>query len=285
MQLAMNSRASAFGPSLVLLGLLCQETGASIAVMLFGAIGPIGIVALRLGFSAIILMLVAHPRIIEHSRIDWLTAMGFGLVLSGMNIFFYLALTRLPLGMTVTIELLGPLTLSVVTAHRKINWLWAGLAAVGVALLGGTSAAFDLLGVAFALVAGCFWVGYILLSKATGQHFNGLQGLSVAMATGAVVAFPIALGTVGTALFEPHVLLAGLGIALLSSMAPYALEMTALRHTPPATFSILLALAPAVAAAAGFVFLGQGISQHDVIGIAAVVAASIGVVFTSGPGR
>ncbi|AJQ90787.1 EamA family transporter [Propionibacterium freudenreichii] len=281
---ALPARSTLFGPSLVVTGLFCQETGASIAVMLFPAVGPAGIVALRLVFSAIILCAVARPSLRGRRPIAWYTAIAFGLVLTGMNLFFYLALDRLPLGTTVTIELLGPLTLSVVAGRRWMNLVWAGLALVGVVLLGGSATHLDPLGVAFTLVAAAFWAGYILLSKATGRHFAGIQGLAVAMVAGSVVTVPIALATTGSRLFGPHVLIAGLGIALLSSVAPYALEMTALRRTPAATFAILLALAPAVAAAAGFFILGQTMTIHDVFGIVAVICASIGAVCTP-PGK
>ena len=178
----------------------------------------------------------------------------------------------------------GPLTLSVVAGRRWMNLLWAVLAFLGVLLLGGSSTHLDPLGVAFTLVAATFWAGYILLSKATGRHFAGIQGLAVAMVAGSVVTVPIALATTGRRLFEPHVLIAGLGIALLSSVAPYALEMTALRRTPAATFAIIVALAPAVAAAAGFFILGQKLTTHDVFGIVAVICASIGAVCTP-PGK
>lgn len=269
-----------FGPSLVVVGLTCQEVGASIAVKLFPAVGPVGMVALRLVFSAILLLLIARPNWGAYSARGWRIAVLFGLVLGAMNVFFYLALDRLPLGTAVTIEVLGPLALSVVTGRRWINLVWAVLAAGGVVLLGGGATDLDPVGVVFALLAAAMWAAYILLSKATGDYFPGLSGLAIATTVGALLTAPIAAVQVGVGLLSPYILLAGLGIAVLSSTIPYALELTALRHTSAATFAILLALAPAIAAGAGFLILSQLLSTLELLGIAAVIIASIGAIRT-----
>ena len=263
----------------VVLGLICQEVGAGIAVTLFPQAGAVGVVALRLTFSAIILLAVFRPAIRGRTRADWLTAVTFGLVLAVMNVLFYLSLTRLALGAAVTIEYLGPLILSVVVSRRASAWLWAALALVGVALLGrGGFDHLDPIGVVLALGAGAMWVGYILLSARTGSRFRRLDGLALAMAVGAIVTIPFGAATAGSALLHPSVLLLGLGVAVLSSAVPYGLELLALRRLPASTFSILLSIAPALAALAGLVILQQPLTVVDAVAIGLVVVASMGAV-------
>lgn len=170
---------------LVVTGLICQEAGAAFAITLFPALGPIATVAVRLMFSAIILMAVFRPRLRGRTRRDWLIVVAFGLVLASMNILFYESLARLDLGAAVTIEFLGPLILAVVVSRKASSWLWALLAFAGVALLGrGGFESLDPIGVAFALAAGGAWVGYILLSARTGGRFERLDGLAIAMSVG-----------------------------------------------------------------------------------------------------
>jgi inner membrane transporter RhtA len=263
----------------VLAGLVCQEVGAGVAVTLFPQVGALGMVALRLSFSAIILAVAFRPSLRRRSRSDWLTVVGFGLVLAVMNALFYEAIARIPLGTAVTIEFLGPLVLSVVVSRRASAWLWAVLALLGVGLLGRQGFEnLDPLGVVFALAAGAMWVSYILLSARTGRHFARLDGLAIAMAVGAVVSIPFGAVTAGPTLVAPHVLLFGLAVAVLSSAIPYALELLALRRLPSSTFSILLSLAPALAAVAGFVILHQVLDVLDALAIAFVIVASMGAV-------
>lgn len=264
---------------LVLGGGIFQEVGASLAVTLFPAVGALGIVSLRLAFSAIALLLIARPSFRARNRQDWLTVVGFGVALATMNGLFYQALERIPLGATVTIEVLGPLILSVVMSRRASSWLWAILAFAGVALLGGGSFGhLDPVGVIFAFGAAAAWAGYILLSARTGQRFAGLDGLAIALCIGAVIMVPLGIRSAGPALFTPTILLLGAAVALLSSTIPYALELIALRRLPSATFSILMSLTPAFATAAGFLILGQRLSWVAFIAIALVIAASIGAV-------
>lgn len=273
-------RAAAIGATgLVIAGLICQEIGAAIAVTFFPQVGSLGMVSLRLFFSALVLMLIFRPSLRGRSRSDWLTVIGFGLVLATMNVLFYAALNFLHLGTTVTLEVLGPLILSVVISRRASAWLWALLAFAGVALLGrGGFNDLHPLGVALALGAGAMWVGYILLSARTGRHFSRLDGLAIAMSIGAVVTVPFGVLTAGPPLFNPVVLGLGLAVALLSSAIPYGLELLALRRLPASTFSILLSLAPGLAALAGLVILGQQLMWVDAAAIALVVVASMGAV-------
>lgn len=278
------SRAGALGPSsLVVLGLVCQDAGAALAVTLFPQVGPLGMVTLRLTFSALILLAVFRPSVRARTGADWMTVLGFGLVLAAMNVLFYLALERLPLGATVTIEVLGPLVLSVVAGRRASGWLWATLAFAGVALLGrGGLDALDPWGVLFAVLAGAAWAGYILLSARTGRSFARLDGLAIAMGIGALVTLPFGAVAAGAALLVPAVLATGLAVAILSSAIPYGLELLALRRLPAAAFSILMSLSPAMAGLAGFVILRQALDALDVVAIALVVIASMGAVRAGG---
>jgi inner membrane transporter RhtA len=267
---------------LVIAGLACQEVGASIAVLLFPQVGPLGMVMLRLVFSAIVLLAIARPRVRGHSLADWRAVALFGLVLALMNALFYLALERLPLGVTVTIEVLGPLVLSIVAARRASAWLWAVLAFAGVVALGGGGwDRLDPLGVLFALGAAGSWAFYILASARVGRAFPKLDGLALAMAVGAIVALPFGIADAGAALLRIDLVALGAAVAVLSSTIPYAFELIALRRLPAAVFAILMSLAPATAALAGFVFLGQQMTWLELIGIALVIAASIGAVRSS----
>jgi len=267
---------------LVVAGLACQEVGASIAVLLFPEMGPLGIVMLRLGFSAILLLLIARPALRGHSRDGWIAVIAFGVVLAVMNGLFYLALERLPLGVTVTIEVLGPLVLSIVAARRASAWLWAALAFVGVLALGGGGwERLDPIGVLFALGAAASWAFYILASARVGREFPKLDGLALAMSVGAIIALPFGIASAGGALLRPDLLLLGVGVAVLSSTIPYAFELVALRRLPASSFAILMSLAPATAAIAGWVLLGQALSWLEIVGISLVIVASIGAVRSS----
>ena len=267
---------------LVVAGLLCQELGAAIAVLVFPEVGPLGMVMLRLVFSALILCAIARPRLRGHSRAAWRAVAGFGTVLACMNGTFYLALERLDLGVTVTIEVLGPLVLSVVLARRASAWLWAGLALAGVVALGaGGWEKLDPIGVGFALLAAVSWAGYIRGSAAVGRAFAGIDGLALAMAVGAVIALPFGVIDAGSALLHPGLVGLGAAVAVLSSTIPYAAELAALRRLSESAFGILMSLGPATAATAGFLLLGQHLRWLEVIGIALVVIASAGAVWMS----
>ena len=275
-------RLGAQGPALVILALLCQEVGASFAVLVFPVAGPVGMVAIRLWFSAIVLWILVRPKIRGLSRAAWRTVLGYGLVLTAMNLTFYLSLERLPLGTAVTIEVLGPLALSVITGRRWLSLLWALIAFGGVMLLSWQPNAepLDPIGVGFALAAAVMWASYILMTKRTTEHFSGMTGFTLGMTVGAIVVTPLAAATTGASLFEPNVLLIGFAIALLSSAIPYGLEMRALRVLPASTFSVLLALAPAIAALTGAIVLQQHLTLAAYLGIALVTLAGIGAVRT-----
>lgn len=278
------TRRPASAVALVVAGLACQEVGAAIAFLLFPQAGPLGMVCLRLVFSALVLWLIARPRLRGLRRADWTAAIWFGVVLAVMNGLFYLALERLALGVTVTIEVLGPLVLSIVASRRASAWLWAGIAFAGVVALGGGGwDRLDPLGVLFAVGAAGSWAFYILASARVGARFPRLDGLAIAMAAGAAVSLPFGIWDAGAALLRVDVLALGAAVALLSSTIPYALELVALRRLPASAFSVLMSLAPATAALAGFVLLGQHLAWLEVAGIALVIVASIGAVRAARP--
>ncbi|CAL9633309.1 EamA family transporter [Streptomyces sp. enrichment culture] len=268
------------GVGLVLAGAVSVQFGSACAALLFPRAGALGTVALRVTLAAVLLLIVARPRLRGLTRGDWAVAGGFGLALGGMNLLFYQAIDRIPLGPAVTLEVLGPLLLSVAAARRVSGVLWAALALAGVALLGGGMGGLDLTGAAFAVAAGAMWAAYIVLGARAGGRFPRLEGLALAMAVAALVSLPPGLASAGGTLLEPHVLVLGLGIAVLSSGVPYTLELLALRRLPAATFAVLMSLAPALAALAGLLVLEQGLAPVQWLAIALVVAASAGAVRT-----
>lgn len=282
------SRARASGTlgasSLVVVGLVAQDAGAAISVMLFPHLGPGGMAAVRLAWSAVILLLIARPALRGRSRGDWVTVVGFGAALGAMNLSFYEAISRIPLGIAVTIEVLGPLILSVVMGRRLLSLLWAALALVGVALLGGANVErLDPVGVGFAVAAGALWAGYILASAATGRRFARLDGLAIAMTVGAALVLPFGAATAGAAILDPRWLGVGLAVAVLSSTVPYAFELLALRRLPESAFGVLMSLSPAIAALAGLVLLGQPVTALDAVAIVLVIVASAGAVLSARP--
>ncbi|MFJ6935320.1 EamA family transporter [Streptomyces sp. NPDC101132] len=271
------------GPvALVISAGISVQFGAALAVTLMPRAGAAGVVSLRLVAAAVVLLLVCRPRIRGYSRADWTTVLAFGVAMAGMNGLFYQAVERIPLGPAVTLEVLGPLVLSVFASRRLSSLLWAGLALCGVALLGGVGGSgmgsLDPLGAAFALGAGAMWAAYIVFSARTGRRFPQADGLALAMAFAAVISLPLGIAEAGSKLVVPSTLALGLGVALLSSVLPYTLELLALRRLPAPTFAVLMSLEPAIAATAGFLVLGQGLSLTDALAIALVIAASMGAV-------
>jgi inner membrane transporter RhtA len=194
-----------------------------------------------------------------------------------MNLAFYAAIQRIPLGIAVTIEFVGPLAVAIIGSRRRLDLLWVALAAAGiVGLMRGDSHSLDALGVSLALVAGCLWGAYILVNARVGRTFAGGTGLAIAMCVASVVALPVGIAQGGTQLLQPHVLLVGAAVGMLSSAIPYTLEMEALRRIATNVFGVLMSLEPAVAALAGFLIIDQSLSVRELIGIALVVAASVG---------
>ncbi|WP_267717267.1 EamA family transporter [Streptomyces sp. CoH17] len=268
--------------ALVVGGIFSQQFGSAVANLLFDRVGAPGVVTLRLTVSAMVLLALCRPALRGHRRGDWAVVVAFGVALGGMNLLFYQALARIPLGTAVTLEVLGPLVLSVVAARRASSWLWAALALAGVVLLGrGDAGGGDLAGAAFALGAGAMWAAYILLASRAGSRFPKADGLALAMAVGALLSLPAGTVGAGSALLNPVALALGAAVALLSSVLPYTLELMSLRRLPAGTFAVLMSLAPAVAALAGRLVLGQDLGTRETLAILLVVAASAGAVRAS----
>jgi inner membrane transporter RhtA len=249
--------------------------GSALAKHLFSEVGSFGTVALRLSFAAAVLMLLWRPSL-RLSRHTWTIVLSYGVILGLMNQCFYLALARLPLGIAVTIEFLGPLAVALAGSRRWLDAFWAVLAAGGVLLLMEGRGELDPVGVLFALAAGACWGLYILVGAALGRHTTEGNGLALGMAVAAVVAVPLGVADSGTALIQPWVLVAGLGVALLSSAIPYSLDLEALRKIPPRVFGILMSLEPAMAALIGLIVLQESLHASQWIAVLCVVAASAG---------
>jgi inner membrane transporter RhtA len=270
-------------PLLVLGGVVSVQFGGALAATLIPRIGAPGTVTLRLGLGVVVLLAVARPRLRGRAARDWRAVLAFGAVLGLMNLSFYLALARLPLGVAVTIEFVGPLGLAAVLSRRARDLLAVAVAAAGVVLVNGRDLhAVDWTGVGFGLLAGLCWAGYILLSAETGRRFAQLDGLALAMVVGTLLVAPYGIATARGELVGGHELLVGAAVAVLSSVLPYSLELLALRRMRPAVFGILLSLEPAVGALAGLVVLGQRLDAVQILGMAAVVAASIAVTRSRG---
>lgn len=271
-----------FGPvGLVLAGGISVQFGGALAVTMIPRAGSLGVVTLRLLVAAVVLLVVCRPSLRGHSRTDWGTVVVFGVTMAAMNGLFYQSLARIPLGPAVTLEVLGPLALSVLTSRRALNAVWAGLALAGVFLLGGGGfSSLDPVGVAFALGAGAMWATYIVFSARTGRRFPQADGLALAMVVAAVAFLPLGIAESGTRLLNPVTIALGSAVAVLSSVLPYTLELLALRRLPASTFAILMSLEPAIAATAGFLILHQALSVTEALAIGLVIGASMGAVRT-----
>ncbi len=269
------TRVPAFG--LVGGAIASVQFGSALASQLFAQVGPGGAVLLRLVSATIVLVVLWRPRLTGWSRRELLLAGSFGLVLAGMNLSFYAALHRIPLGIAVTIEFVGPLAVAIGSSRRPRDLLWVALAVLGILALtrGGTSGLSGV-GILFALLAGGFWGAYILLNSRVGRAFEGGAGLAVAMVVAALVTLPIGVADGGSRLLTMRSLLIGSAVGMLSSAIPYSFEVEALRRLDPGVFAVLMSLEPAVAALAGFLVLGQGLGSRGVFGIVLVVLASIG---------
>jgi len=263
-----------------MLSIVSVQLGAAIAKSLFDSLGPGGTVFLRIAFASLVLLLLVRPKLRGHDRNAYLVAGLFGLALAMMNLSIYLAIDRIPLGVVVTLAFVGPLGVAVAGSRRVLDVLWVVLAAAGILLLAPLGAFsgmnLDPVGVAFALLAGCLWASYILLSARTGSTFPGGTGLVIALCVGTVVLAPVGIAGAGSAFLDPKLLLAGFGVAMLSSAIPFSLELEALRKIPARVFGVLMSLEPAVAALAGLVVLGERLGIRAVVAIFFVTVAAAG---------
>ncbi|MBI5169596.1 MAG: DMT family transporter [Candidatus Eisenbacteria bacterium] len=266
----------------ILGAIVSVQGGAALAKGLFPVLGAMGTCGLRVGFSAVILVAAFRPWRRRTTAEQWRALVLYGLVLGMMNLVFYLSLSRIPLGLAVTLEFVGPLGLAVAGSRRAVDLAWVLLAAAGIALItpwagGGV----DPLGVLLALGAGACWAAYIVLGGRVSRMVPGGDAVAIGMVFASFVALPAAVATGGFLRLTPALAAAGIGVALLSSAIPYTLEMVALKALPARTFGILMSLEPAVAAIAGWLFLHERLSPSQCLAVALVIAASTGATLTT----
>jgi inner membrane transporter RhtA len=278
--LSSSQRAESVG--LVLGGIVSVQVGAAVATTLFDELGPTGTVLLRVMFAALVLVAVWRPTVRTFSSDGLRLVAMFGVALAAMNLCFYEALDRIPLGIAVALEFVGPLGVAIAASRRPLDLAWVVLAGGGIVLLSpAPGGSLDELGVAFALLAGGFWAAYIVLAARVGRKFSGGTGLALAMVVATALLLPVGIPGGGAELLDPRLLAVAFAVALLSSAIPYSVELEALRRLAAGTFGVLMSLEPAVAALAGLVILGQDLSATEVAAIALVVAASAGALGTA----
>lgn len=263
---------------------LSVQVGASLAVGLLAGYAPVSVVALRLLFSAAILLLLRPPRIRSTPGHAWRSAFLLGLVFVGMNSAFYLAISRIPLGVAVTIEFVGPLAAAVLGSHRRRDLAWVALAAAGVwVLAGGRLEASDALGVAAAFGAGLGWFLFIAVGTRVARDWPDGRGLTAALVVGAAVAIPIAasVGDLGAVVARPADLGIAFFVAVFSSALPWSFELAAMSRLGPMTYGVLTSLEPAIAVLVGFALLAQRLDAAEIVAIGLVVAASVGASFAA----
>jgi inner membrane transporter RhtA len=270
------SRAPSGG--LVIAAIASVQFGGALAVHLFASVGPGGAVLLRLASASVVLLAVSSPRLGGLAPRSLPLTAAFGLVLAGMNLSFYASIDRIPLGIAVSLEFVGPLAVAVGGSRRWIDLVWVVLAVAGILALthAGGARPVDGLGVAFALLAGCCWGAYILLSARVGRMFERGTGLALAMCFASLVTLPVGVAAAGARLVAPRSLALGCAVGMLSSAIPYSFELEALRRIAAPVFGVLMSLEPAMAALAGLLVLDQGLSARTLVGIVLVISASVG---------
>lgn len=266
----------------VLFAIISVQSGAAIAKGLFPIIGATGTASLRIAISAIILLAVYRPNLSKITSTQWKFVVPYGLSLGAMNLIFYMAIERIPIGLAVTLEFIGPLLVAVLGSKRIIDFLWILLAAAGIVLIAPWSNnGIDLVGVLFALLAGGLWAAYIVLGGKISKIMKGGDAVATGMLFAALLIVPF--GIIGNGLnnLTPNLWGLGIALALLSSAIPFTLEMKALGQMPARTFSILMSLEPAAASICGLVFLQEYLSVNEILAVIFVIIASVGATLTS----
>ncbi|MBZ9752853.1 EamA family transporter [Deinococcus sp. HMF7604] len=268
----------------LLLAVLSVQGGAAFAKGLFAQLGPVGATGLRIGLAAVFLALIFRPRWLALTTAQWRVLLSYGLVLGAMNLLYYLSLARIPLGLAVTLEFVGPLVLATVTSRQKLDLLWVALAASGIVLITPWSGeSLDTLGMVLALLAGACWAVYVVLGGRVSQVLPTSVGVAAGMLVAALAVLPVVLLTHAWTGLTPQLLGAGALLAILSSAVPFTLELVALRALPARTFSVLLSLEPAVAALFGWALLHETLLPSQWVAVALVVLASAGGAWTMRP--
>jgi inner membrane transporter RhtA len=270
----------------ILLAVFSVQGGATIAKGLFPVVGAAGTAAIRIGLSAVILVAVFRPPVHRLTAAQWRAVVPYGVSIGVMNLVFYQALVRIPLGLAVTLEFVGPLGVAIVSSRRALDGMWVALAAIGIALItpwqaGSAAGSVDPLGVAIALVTGGCWAAYIVLGGRVSRVLTGSVAVATGMSIATLTVLPIALAGGRLGSFAPHLYAAGVALAVLSSALPFTLEMHALGALPGRTFSILMSLEPAVAALCGLVLLGEHLTTSQWLAVGLVIAASVGATVTA----
>jgi inner membrane transporter RhtA len=269
---------------LIVLGMVFTATGSGFAKLLFPLVGASGATALRLTLAALVLVLVFRPWRYRLTGAQWRAVALYGAAMGAMNLFFYAAIELIPLGIAVALEFTGPLTVALLGARKPLDFFWILLAVAGFALLlpwSSTTGDISPLGILLALAAGACWAGYILFGQRAGTG-GGPHIAALGVGTAALIALPLGIAGAGTALLDPAVLPLGLAVALLSSAIPYSLDMIALPRIPARLFGILMSGQPALAALSGLVILGETLIGLQILGIAAIITASVGATLTIG---
>ncbi|MDN3672912.1 DMT family transporter [Flavobacterium branchiarum] len=266
----------------ILLAIISVQFGAAIAKSLFPSIGAAGTASLRIGISAIILYLAYRPNLRKITPEQWKLVIPYGLSLGSMNLIFYLAIERIPVGLAVTLEFVGPLVLAVFGSKRLIDYLWVFIAAIGIALIAPWSGnGIDMVGALFALLAGVFWATYIVLGGKVSKVMKDGDAVSTGMLFASLLIIPFGIMENGLSNLTPNLLGMGIALALLSSAIPFTLEMKALGQLPPRTFSILMSLEPAAASICAFLFLQEHLRVSEIIAVFFVIIASVGSTMTA----
>lgn len=269
----------------LIIAMVSIQAGASFAKTLFPVLGPEGTTALRLGFGAVMLILVLRPWRATGIAQNWRSLALYGVNLGLMNLFYYMAVERIPVGIAAAIEFVGPLTVAVCTSRRRIDFVWVTLAAIGILLLlplRASATALDPVGIFYALLAAVGWAFYIIVGKKAGDAI-GASTPALGMLIGAIIVLPVGVIEAGSALLSWEILPLALMVAALSSAIPFALEMVALRRLKPQTYGTLTSMEPAIGALAGLVILSEALPLVQWVAIGLIVCASIGTTLTMTP--
>lgn len=278
----LRDAAGAVPPALlVTVAMLSAQLGTSFAKLLFAALGPAATVSLRYLCAALVMLAIWRPTLRARSRAELRAVALLGLALAGLGLRSYAALERIPLGVTMTLQFVGPLGVAILGSRRRLDLLWGTLAAAGILVLSPIGGTVDPVGAALALLAAGFWAAYILLSARVGQAAPGGTGLALAMAATAVVTLPFGVAAVDEVAADPRLLAAALGVGLLSSVVTFSLELEALRRMPVRVFGVLMSLEPAIAVLIGLVVLGERLGPREIVAVALVVVASAGATRTA----
>jgi inner membrane transporter RhtA len=256
---------------LFITGAISQYLGAAIAVLLFDRVDAAGVALLRVASAAVVLMLWRHPNTPRAPR-QWLWIVAFGVALALMNLTFYESIARIPVGTAVAIEFAGPVAVAVVGSRRRRDWLALAFGAAGVLLVANARITHHGTGVALALLAGGLWACYIVIGHRVAAS-GGVDALALAMLAGALAIAPFTAGRTGGAFADPLLFAAVVGVGLLSSVVPYAIDQITLRRLARHRFALMLAILPATAAVIGSIVLGQLPTAGEVVGIVLVMLA------------